>query len=239
MSRAPSPKRRRLLHRPWAVATLGRAIAGLVGLVEATVRWRLEVHPETFALLQRGESAVGAFWHGRLLLIPPLWHRLQLDLGGRRAMYAIVSAHGDGELIASALNRLGVPPVRGSTGRSGARALLAARGLIRNEQASIAVAVDGPRGPSGCVQPGVLFLARETGAAVVPASGSVRPHTCGPSWDRLLIPWPFGRGVLLVGAPIHVPADADDAQLDALRQDLAGVLEALTRAADAGEGLPW
>lgn len=219
------------------MAILGRAIAGLVRLLAATGRWRLEVHPETLDLLRRGEPAVGAFWHGRLLLIPPLWHRLQRLVDGQRTMYAMVSAHGDGELIASALTRLGVPPVRGSSGRSGARVLLAAKTMIRSERSSIAVAVDGPRGPAGRVQPGALFLARETGAPVVPASGCVRPNGRAPSWDRLLIPWPFGRGILLVGAPIHVPRDADEAELDALRGELEATLVRLTAAADDGRGL--
>lgn len=232
------PKRRRLLHRPWVQARLGRAIALLVRLLAATGRWRLDIHPDTLALLHRGEPAIAAFWHGRLLLLPPLWQRLRRLTDHPGTFCAMVSAHGDGELMATALVRLGVPPVRGSTGRSGAKVLRAALAAVEAEGASIAVAVDGPRGPDGHVHPGCLYLARATGLKVVPVSGAVRPHLRARSWDRLLVPWPFSRGVLLVGAPMAVPRDADEATLEACRRQLAASLHRLTEAADAGRGLP-
>ncbi len=226
------PRRQRLLHRPWATATLGVAIAGLVRALAATGRWRIEADSQTRGILERGEPAIGAFWHSRLILVPRLWRRLQDMAGGDRPVYAMVSMHGDGQLIASALDRLGIPPIRGSTGKSGAKVLRIARAEIARG-ACMAIAVDGPRGPAGEVQPGATFLARQTGAPVIPLTGSVRPHWRARSWDRLLVPLPFSRGVLIAGAPMRVPKDSDAAGLERFRRQLTGELDRLTALADA------
>ena len=226
------PKRQRLLHRPRVAAALGHGIAGVVRLLQATGRWEVDAHPETLAILRRGAPAIGAFWHARLLLVPRLWHHLQEMTGGKGRVYAMVSAHGDGELIATALAQLGIAPVRGSTGRTGAKALLAARTKI-DEGACIAIAADGPRGPAGHFQPGALVLARRTGLPVIPLTGAIRPHWRANSWDRLMVPLPFSRGVLLAGAPITVPPKTDNAGLEAYRLELTRILDALTAQADA------
>jgi hypothetical protein len=52
------------------------------------------------------------------------------------------------------------------------------------------------------------------------------------SWDRFLLPLPFGRGVAIWGEPITVPADADDAELERLRRQVEDTLIALTAEAD-------
>lgn len=219
------------MHHPRVAVALGRGIAGLVRLLERTGRWRIEADPGCLAILERGAPAIGAFWHGRLLLVPKLWRTLQEMAGGARPAYAMVSAHGDGELIATALDRLGVPPLRGSTGKSGAKVLRIAKAEIK-AGACMAIAVDGPRGPAGHVHPGAVYLARETGVPVVPLSGSVRPHRRAGSWDRMLVPLPFSRGVLIAGAPLWVPADADAAALQTFRARLTDELHDLTARAD-------
>jgi lysophospholipid acyltransferase (LPLAT)-like uncharacterized protein len=51
------------------------------------------------------------------------------------------------------------------------------------------------------------------------------------SWDRTQIPKPWTTVALTVGAPIDIPPEADDEQLEAARQQLQACLSALeTRA---------
>jgi lysophospholipid acyltransferase (LPLAT)-like uncharacterized protein len=52
------------------------------------------------------------------------------------------------------------------------------------------------------------------------------------SWDRFLLPFPFGRGVFLWGNPIWVARDAEAAEMDAKRCELESVLNSLTAEAD-------
>ena len=226
------PRRRRLLHRPWAAASLGRGIAAFVRVLEATGRWQVEADPATLAMLERGEPAIGVFWHARLLLIPQLWRQLQDIVAKDRRVYAMVSAHGDGELIATALERLGVAPIRGSSGRTGASVLRAAHTEL-GRGGYVAIAADGPRGPAGRLQPGAVYLARQTGVPVIPLAGAVRPHWRARSWDRLLVPLPFSRGVLLAGAPIWIPAATDHAGLAACGRTVTTAIDQLTATADA------
>ena len=76
---------------------------------------------------------------------------------------------------------------------------------------------DGPRGPSGVVQGGVMLMAQKSGAALIPVGISARPRTLARSWDRYLIPWAFGRAVFLFGDPIFVPEGANEEEVEELR----------------------
>ena len=53
------------------------------------------------------------------------------------------------------------------------------------------------------------------------------------SWDRFLIPVPFGRGWFLYGRPIRVDRHASEAEQEAARLLLESELRRLTAAADA------
>jgi lysophospholipid acyltransferase (LPLAT)-like uncharacterized protein len=52
------------------------------------------------------------------------------------------------------------------------------------------------------------------------------------SWDRFLVPYPFGRGVFLWGSPIWVSRDADPNEMEAKRRELETALNQLTAEAD-------
>jgi lysophospholipid acyltransferase (LPLAT)-like uncharacterized protein len=52
------------------------------------------------------------------------------------------------------------------------------------------------------------------------------------SWDRFLVPYPTGRGLFLWGAPIRVPPDATEAELEAKRRELEEALNRITDQAD-------
>ncbi|MEP4422272.1 MAG: hypothetical protein ABJ354_12585, partial [Nitratireductor sp.] len=48
------------------------------------------------------------------------------------------------------------------------------------------------------------------------------------SWDKTTINLPFGRKAVVLGDPIHVPADADDAELERKRREITAGLNAVT-----------
>lgn len=157
---------------------------------------------------------VGAVFDGPGLVA--FWHGDQLPLLGERPagrLVAPVSLSADGRLQARILARLGIEHVSGSSSRGGAEAL---RGLWRALRAGALalMAVDGPRGPRGVVKPGVIYLARRTGLPIWPAGVAVsRGRRLRRAWDRYLLPCPFARAVVRVGAPWYPPADGpiDDA----------------------------
>ena len=99
-----------------------------------------------------------------------------------------------------------------------------------------AITPDGPRGPRMRAMPGVLMLARLTGAPIMPAAFSVVRGRQLRSWDRMLMPLPFGRGVFAISSPVVVPRDADDAAMVRLKHELEMALTAAVNTADAACG---
>ncbi len=167
-------------------------------------------------------------WHNRLALSMKCYHDYAKHHFPSRGLAALVSASKDGAFLAAILECFKVQPVRGSSSRRGAQALLelttwAERGY------SLAITPDGPRGPKYRVQEGVISLAQLTGLPIVPVSCELSWRIRLRSWDNFLIPLPFSRCTITVGHPIHVPREADDAQREALRSELQSTMLKLTR----------
>jgi len=218
------------------IAAASTVAAAYLRGVDGTGRWAEHFDPEVVARLARGDALIGAFWHQRTLGVPALWHRISRAAGTRQAVDAIVSEHGDGELIAQTLAKLAIGRIRGSTNRRGTRAARQAHQALAAGR-SLAVVVDGPRGPHAHVHGGAVFLARLTGRPIVPLTFAVKRGVQAKSWDRMLIPLPFTHGAFHAGAPVHVAADADGDGLEAARWELAARLDALNAAADAEFGV--
>ncbi|MBI4536873.1 MAG: lysophospholipid acyltransferase family protein [candidate division NC10 bacterium] len=205
-----------LILLPW----LG---SGLLRLVAGTIR-RQDVgreHPQ--AILAKGERAIAAFWHGRLLLMPFV---LQPHVAA-----TMISQHRDGEYIARITLRLGHPVVRGSATRGGARAFREMLQILE-EGGHVAITPDGPRGPARRVKPGVIELSRLSGMPILPVAFGASPAVRLRSWDNLLIPYPFARGVYVWGEPLRVPPELKQGQAEVLQALLETRLNALTAEAD-------
>ncbi|MEP6566372.1 MAG: hypothetical protein ABJB10_14640, partial [Mesorhizobium sp.] len=48
------------------------------------------------------------------------------------------------------------------------------------------------------------------------------------SWDKTTINLPFGRASIVIGTPVFVPADADEAEMERKRQEVTAALNAAT-----------
>ncbi len=168
------------------------------------------------------------FWHARLVLMRHAYPD--------RRMVVLHSRHRDSRLLGQVMRRFGIDQAWGSTTDGGAAGL---RDVLRRSRggADIGIAPDGPRGPRRRVQPGVIALAKLAGAPIVPVSYSARPARRLGSWDRTLVPLPFGRAVFVYGDPLFVPRDADPAACEAARVDLEALLDRLTDEADDAVGL--
>jgi lysophospholipid acyltransferase (LPLAT)-like uncharacterized protein len=184
------------------------------------------LHEERYRSLKaRGVPILFALWHGRMFL------SIQAHRG--QGIVTMASQSKDGEVIAQWLTRNGYSVVRGSTSRGGSAAL---REMVRRVRSGrhAALTVDGPRGPARIVQPGVVQLARLTGAWILPiTSSSSRPRFLR-SWDRYLVPLPFSRNVVAYGEPF--PID-DAASEDLVLSRIGEALDAATRAADEAAGI--
>ena len=171
----------------------------------------------------QGQHIIAAFWHQRLLMMPFLLHRGKVGM--------LISQHRDGEFIARAVKLFGVDSVRGSTTRGGLAAL---RGMIRffRKGGNLAVTPDGPQGPKHIVQIGVVELARQTGAPIVPVTYSASRCKVFGSWDNFILPLPFCRVAYVWGEPLFVPREIDKDGLEENRLLLQERMRRNTEEAD-------
>jgi len=160
----------------------------------------VEHHREIADNLIRGNgNFIFAFWHSR-----------QFFLGYARRndhIKVLVSESADGEYIARVIRFFGMDTVRGSTSRGGARALVRLKGALRQGWL-VGITPDGPRGPAGVAQQGVIALAQKSGLPIIPLSFGAARAKVFNSWDRYVVPYPFNRIAVTYGDPIHImPGD--------------------------------
>jgi lysophospholipid acyltransferase (LPLAT)-like uncharacterized protein len=215
------------------VAEPKRWLAGLagavVGALDASVRVSV-VGGERLAEAERETGGlIYGFWHGHLLLAALVHDGVPTA--------AMISRHGDGELIARIVERRSILAVRGSTTRGGGEAFRRMIDLTKEGWRRLAITPDGPKGPARVAQPGIVRLAEATGFAIVPAGLAARPAHVFRSWDGFVLPWPGARVRVHYGPPIRVPADADDAARETARRAVENALLGLTREAAGSLGV--
>jgi lysophospholipid acyltransferase (LPLAT)-like uncharacterized protein len=210
-------------HRRWLMSGAVHLVTWGLRLLYVTLRpVHVQQHFER-RVWSGGTPVVLALWHGRMLFFLHLYQRQRFTI--------LVSRSRDGEFVSRILQRFGAHVTRGSSSRGGARALLEiARHLRCGYHA--ALTPDGPRGPRYKVQPGIVALAQQTGAAILPVTYSARWKKVLQSWDGFLVPLPFSRVVVIYGEPIYVPAHASPVIFQAKRQEVEMRLRQITEMAD-------
>jgi lysophospholipid acyltransferase (LPLAT)-like uncharacterized protein len=69
---------------------------------------------------------------------------------------------------------------------------------------------DGPAGPAYKIKPGLTFLAKKSGAVILPLGCYCRHSYHMPRWDRYTLPLPFSKVHIQIGKPIHISKDLKD-----------------------------
>jgi lysophospholipid acyltransferase (LPLAT)-like uncharacterized protein len=193
-----------------------------IRLVMLTQHWQVE-GAQNIGLLAGEVSYIVIFWHETLPSIP-IFLRRAWAMGMVKQGVGLASRHRDGRLVGNVLLNLGLEQVAGSTSKGGPAGL---RGLVRAlaDGKHVTLTPDGPRGPRRKAAPGVAQLAALTGAKIIPCGVHISPAFTLKSWDRMRLPLPFGRGKLVVGAPVAVPRDDWPSGLAAINATLNNVQE--------------
>ncbi|HEY2329045.1 MAG TPA: lysophospholipid acyltransferase family protein, partial [Verrucomicrobiae bacterium] len=169
-----------------------------------------------------GTPVIFCLWHNRLP-ISMMVHRRH-----PRKLAALVSASKDGAFLSRILEWFRVQPVRGSSSRRGAQAMLELTTWSERGH-DLTITPDGPRGPCYQIQDGITSLAQVTGLPIVPVAMNLNWKIRIKSWDRFQIPLPFAHCEVCVGQAIRVPQNASDAEREELRRQLETGLRAITR----------
>ena len=223
---------KRLLRHPATQAVLVWLGSHYLRFALRTTRWVVDGAEHLDPCLA-GHPVVAAFWHERLALMPALWLSLRRIDPGQRG-HVLVSRHRDGQLIGAVMRRFGVGVVHGSTHRGGAAGARAARRLLASGQHLI-ITPDGPRGPRRVAAPGVVQIAAMAAVRVLPCAAQTLRRRVLRTWDRMIVPLPFSRGILVCLPPIAVPRDAGADPDHAA--SLGAITAALTAAADRADAL--
>ena len=217
------------LRRRWLAGLLPPLATLLIRLLSLTLRYRIHVAEETRKIFRAGKPVIFAFWHGRMIIMPPVYRKVCGKEG--KDAWIMVSRHWDGELIARTVRPFRIFAARGSSTRGGREAL-----EILIEKAcqghTIGITPDGPKGPRYTVQPGVVKIAQLSGTPIVPLTWAARPRWVATSWDRFQVPVPFSRVSVLFDEPFYVP-DSDGTE--AFERARARLAERLGRDTDQME----
>ncbi len=193
----------------------------LLRIWERTLRYEVDdrgdllVRPAT-------ESAIGAVWHNRLLVMPLVLKRFFPHRQGA----ALISASRDGAWIAALVQRIGFDVVRGSSSRQGATAMLQLGDVLARGR-DVVIAPDGPRGPAYELGPGIVLLAQRSGAAVFPLHLEYSSCWRLKNWDRFILPRPFSKVRVILGRPHQVVATKTETEFESERLRLQNAMMAL------------
>lgn len=211
-------------------------LAAYMGFVRRTTRWSFEGVEKLTPLQTSGQGFIACAWHSRFLMTTAGWSKMV------QKPHVLISKSRDGNLVAytSKFLRLGV--IRGSrrsklseNNKRGAGALREMVQTIHNGDV-IFMTPDGPRGPRMRMGEGPLRLAKLSGAPVIAYGLSVSNKIIFKSWDRFMLPLPFGRGKIIWGGPVYVDKDADNTEIETQRLLLETLLNQATQGADISVG---
>lgn len=208
--------------------------------VGTTVAWwfrfvrrscRIVVEPaDFFERLAEPRPLILTTWHGEHFMLP------FAKPNDRWKPMAMISRSNDGDMNVIVCEKLGIGAIRASAGRSGAEVrrrggvagFVAALRALR-EGTAVMLTADLPKGPAKIAGEGIVQVARRSGVPILPiATATTNRKRMVRSWDRAAFNLPFGRFAVVCGEPIEVPADADEATVEAKRQAVESELNRIT-----------
>lgn len=215
----------------WTIRVAGIVFYLLIRLICSTLRWEVRGREHLESILTRGHRPIFTFWHVCILSATWFWRN--------RGIVVMSSASRDAEYTARVIKRFGYGTARGSATRGGGRAL-AEMAECLNNGIEVAFTIDGPRGPAYLAKPGAVTLARHTRQAILPFHIVASKYIELPTWDRLQIPWPFARALVLIDEPIYVRRDDGGEEVAGKQAAVQSALDNLRRDAESwgrsGEG---
>lgn len=202
-----------------SVAIIPRLYVALSTLWFGTCRVELRSQENLDQVLAHGAGVV-PFWHYSVFY---MLHHLRRYPG-----VAMVSASKDGEYIARVARLLNFETVRGSSNRSGVRAL---KGMVDHvkQGKNAGIVADGSQGPPLKAQPGAILLAAKSGSPIMPIVWAVKRYKAFNSWDRTVIPLPFSRIILEYGELIWVEPELTAETVEQYRQRLEAAMNSMYR----------
>lgn len=195
---------------------IAKALSGILKAQEVLTQIKSVEHPDI-------GPAIYAMWHGNQFCVYGLPQRHKVNV--------LVSTSIDGDIITYCAQNLGLKTIRGSTARKGAvGGTMQILNALKNGE-SIAIMVDGPRGPAKKVKGGIIKIAQMANVPIIPVHwySPQMNFLKIPSWDSMRTPLFFTKIINTYGTPIYVPqnldADGEKIYLEKIKQSLLNLEE--------------
>ena len=209
-----------------------RLFAGYLRLAYRTTRFERDGFEDLTALLKADKPVIMVLWHSRIAFSPFMFDHESGEI------CSLTSTARAGRLAGQIQAEFGFQTVAMKSRKSN---IAVSREVMRKirDGVSIGIAADGPQGPRHQMKTVPLEWARLTGAPIILVTFSVRRFWRWKSWDRMIFPFPFNKGVLLFRRwDVPIPRRPQADELEALRLKLEADLDALIAEADMRIGHP-
>lgn len=198
----------------------------IVKALVSTYRFEIEgkVHQDAARKVHPKGSFIFAVWHEQVVgvMAGHAWTEPYLALASRSK---------DGDYAAFVSQKMGFVSVRGSSRKKqvdkGGKEAMQEYIQKMNQGICGGITVDGPKGPRQVCKAGVVLIAKETGAPILPVAGIPSRYWEFNSWDRFKIPKPFTKIIIRYGAPISLKPDTDQVSVDEACQQVTLALKSL------------
>ena len=178
------------------------------------------------ALVDKGDPIIPCYWHQ--MHVFGSWYMRNLQKRGLKIGF-LISPSVDGEILTKIVESWGAVSVRGSSNRTGAKALKDMYNTIIKDRVSPVTTSDGPTGPIHEFKQGAVMLAQLTQSPMLPIAYAADRFWQASSWDQFIIPKPFSRIVIAVGEPHYVDKklSAEDMEKErmAMENDMNQLIE--------------
>ena len=180
-------------------------------------------------LIDNGEPIIPCYWHQ--MHIFGSWYMRKLQKRGLKIGF-LISPSVDGEVPAKIVESWGAVAIRGSSNRTGARALKDMYNTITKDKVSPVTTSDGPTGPVHEFKQGAIMLAQLTQCPMLPIAYMPSRYWELKTWDKFIIPKPFSRIVIAVGEPHLVVKKSNAEKLEEERISMENALKKLSTVAE-------
>jgi lysophospholipid acyltransferase (LPLAT)-like uncharacterized protein len=211
------------LWRRMQIPIIAAVVSAGVRLIGCTLRYEILGWQHAEKIYAQRRQIIWTFWHCGILGV--------LYWGRNRGVVVLHSTNFDGQWIGRIIKKFGFGTALGSSTRGGLRGLAELEQRFA-EGRDVGFTIDGPRGPRFVAKPGPAILARSSGCPIEVFHVGYQHAKKLNSWDRLQIPRPFSRVVMIFAPPIEVPRDADREAVEAKHAEMQKELERVQAAAE-------
>ncbi|MGB0659593.1 MAG: lysophospholipid acyltransferase family protein [Mangrovicoccus sp.] len=215
----------RLQRNPKIQAVLHGFYRWYMGFVARTTRWE-EIGVQSYGPNGDFRPKILCLWHGHLACGPTVAMQMQRDVT------VLASDHADAQILVAYLNDLGMQVIPLKTSGDNTTAVKQAVRHVRRG-GTLGVTPDGPMGPAREVKPGAITIAALAQAELVPCSFAINRAFRLGTWDKFIVPLPFGRGVLGAFPGFTPPRDLDAAGIAQACHRLSRALDDVSAACEA------